>query len=76
MPPFFISPPGVFCVRGPKNAKARKAFARLAFGGSPVRNNGRCPMRKQPYLRIRRVLEITKVFLIIVLLILTIVAKL
>ncbi|AHI05053.1 hypothetical protein BDW_02725 [Bdellovibrio bacteriovorus W] len=32
-------------------------------------------MRKHKYLRIRRVLEITKVFLIIVLLILTIVAE-
>ncbi len=51
------------------------AFARLAFGGSPVRETGDS-MRKPTYLRFRKLLKITKEILAIVLLILVIALKL
>lgn len=63
-------------VRQEPDTKGKLAFARFPFGGSPVRlKDGRCPMRKKPYMRIRRVLKITKAVLIIILLILTMVVK-
>ena len=60
---------------GPRNAKAKIAFAIFAFGGNLVREKGRCPVRKPRYLRYRRVLLITKAVLTIIIFILIIVTK-
>jgi len=56
-----------------KNAKASCAFAQLAFGAFRILiSHRRFEMRKQTYLRFRRVLRITKELLVIVLMILAI----
>ncbi len=59
---------------GLQNAKASLASASSLLVDLLFQKNRRCPMRKPKYLRIRRVLKVTKDVLVIIVIFLTIVS--